>query len=600
MSQALTSSTRPEVRIRRGLARLASVLTASLLIGVGSLAFAAPAHAAPTPVSGIVDDMTFEADASNVAAGATLTDYAPGAHAVTIPATVTINTVTYNVTAIGNSAFAGDFLTAVTIPNTVTTIGDHAFAVNDLTAVTIPNTVTTIGEQAFFVNDLTAVTIPDSVTTIGPGAFMINQITQLNLGSGVTEIAPVAFGYNLLTEFTIPDSVTTIGDLAFFYNHLQTVTVGSSVTSIGAAAFSANYPYDLANPGLSQFTAENATLKTVTFTGAAPTTITDITGVGNPVNASFGPFDVLVSYPWAFGTDNGVADGFTSPTWQGYASQAIATVDFELNGHGTAIDSQAITVGSVATEPAAPSASGFTFTGWFTDAALTNAFSFSTEITADTTLYAGWTTPPADTVDVNFEMNGHGTQIPSQTVTVGELATEPTAPTASGFTFTGWFTDAEATDAFDFDTALSGNVTLYADWTTNLVPPVTAVTVSFDLNGHGTPIASQTVTVGDLATKPTAPSASGFTFTGWYADASLATTFDFSTPVTAPTTVYAGWKQNAVVVPPTTTPPVTPVTPVATLAATGTSTLTIPLVAALAALFAGGGLLIRRRRIRNP
>ncbi|GAA3875257.1 hypothetical protein GCM10022381_17430 [Leifsonia kafniensis] len=541
MPQPLTISTRPVGRIRHGLVRLASVLTASLLIGVGSLAFAAPAHAAPdvddllgglaigadqgatafaapallaatSPVSGVIDDMTFEADADNVAAGATLTSYTPGTLDVTIPSTVTLNTIIYTVTAIGDYAFSGTGLTAVSIPNTVTSIGQFAFAVNALTTLTLP----------------------DSVTTIGSAAFALNQIAELHLGSGVTEIGPVAFILNVLTDLTIPNSVTIINQGAFAYNHLQTITAGSSVTTIGGAAFSSNYLYDPLHLESALFTAENATLKNVTFTGAAPTTIIDITGDGDPVWASFGPFGVLVSYPWAFSTSAALPGGFTSPTWKGYASQAVATVDFELNGHGTAIDGQAIAVDQTATEPTAPSASGFTFGGWFTDAALANEFSFSTAITADTTLYAGWAeivVPPADTAVVSFEMNGHGTSIADQTVTVGELATKPAAPSASSFTFTGWFTDVALTTEFDFSTAISDDTALYAGWTENAVVPPTP----------------------EPTTEPTA----------------------------APTA-----------------PAPTKPAPAAVLASTGPADFTAALLAAFAAL-ALGGLLIARRRIRS-
>lgn len=68
------------------------------------------------------------------------------------------------------------------------------------------------------------------------------------------------------------------------------------------------------------------------------------------------------------------------------------TVTFNANGHGTAPSSQTIVSGGLVTEPTAPTASGYTFGGWYKEAACTNAWNFSTDtVTATTILYAKWT-----------------------------------------------------------------------------------------------------------------------------------------------------------------------------------------------------------------
>lgn len=69
-----------------------------------------------------------------------------------------------------------------------------------------------------------------------------------------------------------------------------------------------------------------------------------------------------------------------------------------------------------------------------------------------------------ETFAVSFNMNGHGSQIDYQTVEKGEKATKPANPTASGWTFKGWYTDANCTKAYDFDTAVTSDLTLYAKW----------------------------------------------------------------------------------------------------------------------------------------
>ncbi|MCC8066521.1 MAG: InlB B-repeat-containing protein, partial [Clostridiales bacterium] len=64
---------------------------------------------------------------------------------------------------------------------------------------------------------------------------------------------------------------------------------------------------------------------------------------------------------------------------------------------------------------------------------------------------------------VTFNSNG-GSEVESQTVKEGETAKEPTEPTLDGYTFAGWYSDAELTTAYDFSTSVSSDVTLYAKW----------------------------------------------------------------------------------------------------------------------------------------
>lgn len=69
------------------------------------------------------------------------------------------------------------------------------------------------------------------------------------------------------------------------------------------------------------------------------------------------------------------------------------TVTFDANGKDAAMpDSQRVKEGKVATEPSTkPQCKGYTFAGWYTDEAYTQAYDFSTPVTADLTLYAKWT-----------------------------------------------------------------------------------------------------------------------------------------------------------------------------------------------------------------
>ena len=77
-------------------------------------------------------------------------------------------------------------------------------------------------------------------------------------------------------------------------------------------------------------------------------------------------------------------------TLYGSAAGTTYAVTFNSNG-GSFVPTQYVASGGTATEPDDPTKTGFTFSAWYTDTGLTNAFSFSTTITAPITLYAKWT-----------------------------------------------------------------------------------------------------------------------------------------------------------------------------------------------------------------
>ena len=76
-----------------------------------------------------------------------------------------------------------------------------------------------------------------------------------------------------------------------------------------------------------------------------------------------------------------------------------------------------------------------------------------------------------------------------------------------------------------------------------LVPNApTVYTVSFNTDG-GSTVVSQEINEGETATRPTTnPTKEGYTFVDWYSDAGLSTIYDFSTPITEETTIYAKWE----------------------------------------------------------
>ena len=156
---------------------------------------------------------------------------------VVIPAEVTYDGRTYQVTTIGDYAFNDcDALTSVSMPE-VTTISEWAFRYcSALISVSMPKAIM-IGEGAFnFCSALTSVSMPE-VTTIGNSAFSgCFDLTSIEMPS-VKTIGDYAFNYCFaLTSVSMP-SVTTIGDYAFYYCSALTSVSMPSVTTIGDESF---------------------------------------------------------------------------------------------------------------------------------------------------------------------------------------------------------------------------------------------------------------------------------------------------------------------------------------------------------------------------
>ena len=134
------------------------------------------------------------------------------------------------------------------------------------------------------------------------------------------------------------------------------------------------------------------------------------------------------------------------------------TVTFNLNGKGTNFTQEVYENRTIAA-PATPTTSGFVFDGWYTNQSCTNAFDFSTPITANRTLYAKW----VQAMTVTFNLNGKGTNF-TQEVVSGGKASVPSNPTAAGYIFAGWYTDQACTTEYDFNTTITAAKTIYAKW----------------------------------------------------------------------------------------------------------------------------------------
>jgi len=237
------------------------------------------------------------------------------------------------------------------------------------------------------------------------------------------------------------------------------------------------------------------------------------------------------------------------------------TVSFESNG-GSDIETVLKDYGTLLEEPASPVRTGYTFTGWYSDAELGSIVAWPYTVGSDSvTLYAGWT---ANTYTVSFKSNG-GSYVESQELPFGSFVTKPDDPKKTGYTFGGWYRisdlDSESSgfsstgqvsdtlyngsdrgedyNLWDFsaDSVGAADLILYAEWSIN------QYTVSFNCNGDSE-IEPQILDYGSLVTEPREPTKSGYRFTGWFSDGALTSRWNFSTGtlMNSDMTLYAGWE----------------------------------------------------------
>lgn len=479
----------------------------------------------------------------------TITKYTGTESTVILPSTIN----SWPVTKIGEDALKDNTtITSVTIPANVTEIGSNAFAgctnltsvnyAGDWSNLTIqsgnPAVEDAANEQLFdfaFTPDNTAVivtkyngiaadvTIPSRykgkpVTMIDHAAFHNSAVTSVTIPDSVTAIPDYAFGYcSQLTNISIPNSVTFIGFSAFnSCTSLKSITLPSSLSTIQSYAF---------------YNCEN--LKTIRI----PVSVTSIGNYAFDVCPSL----MTVTYPgsktqW----DDNITKGSNNDVLENHLVCNTLEATFTADGT-TFAQPQTIDRGGKFTEPAAPSKENHTFAGWYNG---DEKFDFD----ADTTnapnvleLVAKW---DINKYTVQF-VSEHGS-FEDQTIEHGKpIKTDKlTIPTVEGYTFIGWYTDHTCTTEFDFTKPITSNTTVYAKWTAN------DYEVSF-VTEHGDPPTSQNVKYNGTVTDPGKLSEEGYTFIGWYADEAHKTKFDFSTPITGDTKVYAKWEKNASVLPDT-------------------------------------------------
>jgi uncharacterized repeat protein (TIGR02543 family) len=224
------------------------------------------------------------------------------------------------------------------------------------------------------------------------------------------------------------------------------------------------------------------------------------------------------------------------------------TVTFDLKGgtigSSTSNPTQPATLNGTESALPVPAKLGHTFGGWYTAVnGGGTAFTATTSVTADITVYAKWTR-----IIVTFNLSGGNISgdatNPTQTATDSGTVSLPTAPRRTGYTFGGWYTAANGSgDQFDGQTVVMADITVYAKWTAVVLG---TYTVTFNADG-GTPGTTNVSTApgGGTVSLP-AVLKPGYTFGGWYTAVNGGgDQFDEQTVVMANIPVYAKWTINS-------------------------------------------------------
>ena len=165
------------------------------------------------------------------------------------------------------------------------------------------------------------------------------------------------------------------------------------------------------------------------------------------------------------------------------ASFTLRSITYNSNG-GTTVNTQYVNSGGTYSAPTAPTKTGYTIGGWYTDdGTFANAMDWSSAITANKELYAKWT---AKTCTITLDGNGGTGNTTSVTATYNSatLSSAITNPEKTDYVFDGWYSGSGGTGSLVIDAngVLQANVagytgaggvwtkdatstTLYAKWT---------------------------------------------------------------------------------------------------------------------------------------
>lgn len=226
------------------------------------------------------------------------------------------------------------------------------------------------------------------------------------------------------------------------------------------------------------------------------------------------------------------------------------TLTFETNG-GSAINPVTVRHGNAVARPADPTKDKYTFIGWYADPEFTEEYDFATVLEADKTIYAKFelTSTPIGDIYVRYDVL-HIKQLPDGTYDLANAEVEHLSA-KKDTTVTAVIKDYRATHHVNVNRTLSKltGTAIQPYMGVDGKPVYTILSVYYDLDEHtltfdtlgGSRVAPVTVRHGLTVAKPADPVYGGFLFDGWYTDKTFRTLYNFASPLTTDTTVYAKW-----------------------------------------------------------
>ena len=276
-------------------------------------------------------------------------------------------------------------------------------------------------------------------------------------------------------------------------------------------------------------TDSKVTLPQNTFTRAGYTFKGWATTVGGSV-------EYINGASYTMGTDN---------SYTLYAIWQINTynITYVLNGGTNNTNSTTYTVEQEFVLKA-PSKTGYTFDGWYSDRSFNNkATGISLGTVGNKTFYAKWT---ANENSLVFDANGGSGNMSNMTIATDSTANLTTnAFTKVGYTFKGWATSKGGSvvyaDEASYTMGTNSTYTLYAVWEAN------QNTLSFDANGGTGTMEGMTVATDSTVNLITnAFERNGYTFKGWSTSANGSVVYTNGASYTMGTntsyTLYAVWE----------------------------------------------------------
>jgi len=255
-----------------------------------------------------------------------------------------------------------------------------------------------------------------------------------------------------------------------YYQTVAKDSSGNAITSDISRPIDVGFAKELLNGATYSATyVDNSITATYIFTGDVDISSKTVTVKKGTTPPDLFTADVLAQRAIVMSVNPQLGSISNNTTYTIVASKrpaVIRTLTFVTNG-GSKIASQQIPELSVISQPNDPTRAGYTFVGWYSDAALEIPFVFDTMPEGeDLSVYAKW---KANTYEVTFDANG-GTQPNGAAAPVSYQngTTYDTLPisTRSQYRFNGWFTARTGgTQIKQGDTvSLIANMTVYAQW----------------------------------------------------------------------------------------------------------------------------------------